>query len=70
MTKKHCAGCRNNFYNGNNELGVKECWLFKTAKIVWRKEVHIDQIPPWTQAARRFPNCYHRAHFCYLKVKP
>jgi hypothetical protein len=28
-----CAGCRQNFYNGNNNLGVKECWNLKTAKL-------------------------------------
>lgn len=40
MTKgeklKHCAGCRDDFYNGNNPMGVKECWMLKTAKIVTR----------------------------------
>ena len=32
--KKYCASCYENFYNGNNALGVKECWNFKTAKVV------------------------------------
>ncbi len=32
--KKYCVGCHSNFYNGNNEMGVKECWNFKTAKAV------------------------------------
>lgn len=32
--KKYCSGCDNNFYNGNNPMGVKECWCFKTAKVV------------------------------------
>ena len=31
-----CSGCYNNFYNGNNELGIKECWSFKSSKIVLR----------------------------------
>jgi hypothetical protein len=36
--KTLCQGCRDNFYNGNNPLGVKECWSFKSAKVVkrWR----------------------------------
>ena len=29
MTKseklKHCVGCRDNFYNGNNPYGITEC---------------------------------------------
>jgi len=34
--KKYCVGCDSNFYNGNNPLGVKECWHFKDAKVVTR----------------------------------
>jgi hypothetical protein len=35
---KRCRGCRNDFYNGNNKLGVRECWSLKSAKPVrrWR----------------------------------
>ena len=33
---KLCAGCRDNFYNGNNPLGVKRCWSLDTAKVVTR----------------------------------
>lgn len=32
--KKYCLGCDDNFYNGNNPLKVKECWSFKTAKVL------------------------------------
>jgi len=32
--QKYCDGCDNNFYNGNNPMGIKECWSFKTAKVV------------------------------------
>ena len=46
MDKDYCVGCRDNFYNGNNDLGVKECWCLKDAKLVMKKEVHIDQAPP------------------------
>jgi hypothetical protein len=66
MDKKHCIGCRDNFYNGNNPLGVQECWHLKTAKIVWKKEVHIDQRPPWTQKAKRLPNCFQRERHVYV----
>lgn len=34
--KKYCVGCHDNFYNGNNPMGVKECWGFGTAKVVKR----------------------------------
>lgn len=29
-----CGGCRDDFYNGHNQLGVSECWSFKSAKVV------------------------------------
>jgi hypothetical protein len=70
MTKsqklKYCAGCSNDFYNGRNPYGIKECWSLSDMKLGWRKEVHIDQIPPWTQKAGRFPMCYHRPHYVYV----
>jgi len=31
-----CIGCRADFYNGKNDLGVTECWHLKTAKVVTR----------------------------------
>lgn len=32
-SKSLCAGCRNDFYNGQ---GAKECWSYKTAKVCTR----------------------------------
>ena len=66
MTKKDCIGCRNNFYNGNNDLGIKECWSFESAKLIMRKRVHIDQPPPWNQKAISKPNCYHEQGYVYV----
>lgn len=66
MRLSDCSGCRNNFYNGNNGLGVKRCWSFEDAKLVMKKEVHIDQKPPWTQRARLLPHCYHRPRHVYV----
>jgi len=37
--RKLCVGCRDNFYNGNNGLGVKECWLLKGARPVTRYRI-------------------------------
>lgn len=36
--RQYCTGCRDDFYNGQNAIGVKECWHLKTAKVVkrWR----------------------------------
>lgn len=61
MTKsqklKHCIGCVENFYNGNNPYGVAECWNLRSAKLIWRKRVGVWQTPPWTQKADRFLSC-------------
>ena len=31
-----CRGCRDDFYNGQNPLGVGECWMLKSARKVKR----------------------------------
>ena len=31
-----CAGCRQDFYNDHNDLGVKECWHLESAKVCTR----------------------------------
>lgn len=67
MDKKHCAGCRDDFYNGNNEYGIKECWMLKSAKLILRKEVHINQVPPWNQKPQMFPSCYRKSKHVYVK---
>ena len=66
MDKSNCIGCREDFYNGNNTLGVKECWNLKTAELIMRKEVSVHQVPPWNQAARLFPKCYCRDGYIYI----
>ncbi len=32
-----CYGCRQNFYNGRNELGIKQCWSLKSARLKERE---------------------------------
>lgn len=60
MNKKYCAGCRNDFYNGRNAIGVKECWSFKTAKVVWRICILNWEKPPYKNKKKvRVANCWH-----------
>jgi hypothetical protein len=33
-SKNMCLGCRDDFYNGKNPIGIQECWGFKTARVV------------------------------------
>lgn len=64
---KHCAGCRDDYYNHGSNSSTGRCWMFADMQLVWKKEVHIDQRPPWTQKAKRLPQCYHRPQFVYVK---
>jgi len=66
---KHCVGCHDNFYNCAAHSGSSTglCWSLPSMKLILRKEVSIDQRPPWTQKARKFPSCYHRQRFVYVK---
>ena len=68
MKKSKCIGCYNNAYN-HGLGGAIECWHFRSAKIVWCKEVSLDQRPPWRQKARRFPHCYRKPGYIYVSPR-
>lgn len=60
MDRKHCSGCRNNFYNGNNNLGVEECWSLKSARLSSRIPVGNWERPPYLNKKKvQVPSCYH-----------
>ena len=59
-SKAMCSGCTENFYNGNNDLGVSECWSFKAARVVKKKFVHMNNVPPWDHAAVTTLSCYRK----------
>lgn len=42
MNTKHCLGCVNDFYNGKNPYGVKECWSLKNAALTTRYRLHVN----------------------------
>ena len=67
MDPKYCAGCEDNFYNGNNPYNVKQCWGLETAKLIQRKKVHVDQVPPWNQEAGTYPSCYKQKRYVFVK---
>ena len=66
MNKLKCAGCYNNVYNEGCG-GAKQCWQLEDAKLIKRKEVHIDQRPPWNQKAELFPSCYRKQRYVYVE---
>ena len=60
MTKRKdmCQGCRDNFYNGNNDLGVEECWCFRGVKVVTRTSVGTWQRPPYKWQPQKVLDCH------------
>lgn len=62
-----CSGCRNNFYNGNNDIGVKECWSFKSAKVVTRMRVGTWQPPPYIWNPQKVLSCYHESGASFIE---
>lgn len=65
MTKsekqKLCAGCRSDFYNGKNSVGVKECWSFQAANVVTRYRLGWWTRPTGTDAFSKVKTltCHH-----------
>ena len=69
MDAKYCSGCKDDFYNGKNDLGVGKCWLRDDAKREKRMLIPIDMPPPYKHIrAELLPTCYKRQG--YATVKP
>lgn len=64
----HCLGCRDDFYNGKNDLGVQKCWGLATAEVVMKRFVPLDARPPWNQKPEETFSCHRRPGF--VGVKP
>ena len=72
MNKSDCVGCTENFYNGNNPLGVKECWHFKDAKVIQRVAISVNA-PMGARAnswPEKRPQCYRARGIVHLKAIP
>jgi len=63
----HCSGCHDDFYNHGGGCTPGPCWSLKSARVVSRKRVHINQRPPWDQKAERLPNCYHAPQYVFVE---
>jgi len=66
ISKQDCIGCEDNFYNDRNPYGIKECWNFGNAKIIKRKKVGINDVPPWTWKPGKFPSCYRQEGYVFI----
>ena len=51
--KKHCSGCYNDFYNSKGE-----CWGLKSAKLVSRVIIGIDDMPPYDLKQVKVLSCW------------
>ena len=68
LDRKHCVGCEDDFYNGNNDLGVDECWCREDAKQKQYLMIPADMLPPYKHMKTEWkPTCFHRKG--YVKVK-
>ncbi len=65
-TSRDCSGCRDNFYNGNNDLGVKQCWGLESAYITKVKLVPSSMRPPWDMPYENKPSCYKRPGYASI----
>lgn len=66
--RKYCPRCRDDFYNGKNPIGVKECWCLPNSRVVRRKFVHVDAVPPLRMKSEWTLDCCHRDR--YISVDP
>lgn len=63
-----CSGCRDDFYNGHNPYGVKQCWNFPKATVEKRLMIPVDLRPPYDlKSARWVLSCYHPERTCNVK---
>ena len=62
-TKANCNGCYYDFYNHSEEEG---CWNFKTAKLMIRKKIGINDWPPWNWRPKKYLSCYTQTGYIFL----
>lgn len=57
MDKKHCRGCRDDFYNNRTD---GDCWCLESAKLEFRIPIGMQEPPPYKhKKAVRVPTCWH-----------
>lgn len=68
-TKELCSGCYNDDYNYGLG-GSKECWSFKSAKVIKRITIHINQSPPYNKDhAEDKMSCYNKPQYVFVEPK-
>jgi len=54
--RKYCPRCRDEFYNGQNPYGIKDCWHLAESKVEWR-EIYLSLHSKKPKKMRQL-NCY------------
>lgn len=67
-----CSGCQSDLCNGNNDLGIRQCWLLKGAKIIRRYRIpsNAPSNVSGNYVSVRVPNCYHQCGYVYVDKIP
>lgn len=57
----YCRGCRDDFYNGQNPPGVRQCWMLAKAKVVkrWKLGWWTSPVEPGAFVQIETYNCHH-----------
>lgn len=72
-TKEDCAGCRDDFYNGHNDIGVNECWKLAEAKVATLYQIGYHTPMDRAENFRRVqkPVCWYApGQFAVMKTLP
>ncbi len=78
MAAKHksiepCEGCRDDFYNAKNGIGVKRCWKLESARIEtrWKHGWWEDPTTPGAFVEVKTYSCHHEpGRFAFSKELP
>lgn len=69
-TTSDCAGCRDDFYNHDNNGVNGVCWSLEHAKLVQLRLVPLDMYPPWDRLPKLTkPSCYRKPGCVSVKVE-
>lgn len=66
--RKHCFGCYNDDYNYGLG-GANECWYLDDMKLIKRKKVGINDVPPWTWESEKYPSCYRKNGYVFINCE-
>lgn len=66
--RKLCSGCRESFYNGNNDFNIKECWNLSSARLAHKRFVPAWMEPPWDGIpVERTLSCHRREGYAAME---